>query len=206
MNTTERLAGVQVVIRRSTDGFLFVREEDACGKQELWVFGDKNTYVDALGRWVSVGGALDPGEDVFAAAAREMGEELGIHPDPNRFNALVTAPVFCRQNGAIIGASIVLYEPTDDERSVLDIKGRWVSVNEICTVGDGFRPGTVGENARPTFVVAAGIVQVFGLSGWKTDSLIWRYNRNILDASRDVPVNGVFRDELLSPNIILGET
>jgi 8-oxo-dGTP pyrophosphatase MutT (NUDIX family) len=42
--------------------------------------------------WFSVGGALEPGEDHRAAAAREMHEETGVRIDPESLVVLGTAP------------------------------------------------------------------------------------------------------------------
>lgn len=42
--------------------------------------------------WFTVGGALEPGEDHLAAAAREMHEETGLSIDPATLVVLGTAP------------------------------------------------------------------------------------------------------------------
>jgi 8-oxo-dGTP diphosphatase len=76
------------------------------------------------GRWYTIGGAIDPGEDPADAAVREAFEETGLRVRPARIVGVYTDPIVTYPNGdrvcyvstcflcEIIGGSL---EPQDDE-------------------------------------------------------------------------------------------
>lgn len=51
------------------------------------------------GKWYTVGGALDPGEDAADAAVREVLEETGLHVIPERIVGVYSDPLAVYGNG-----------------------------------------------------------------------------------------------------------
>lgn len=51
------------------------------------------------GKWYTIGGAIDPGEEPAAACVREALEETGLHVRPERVVAVHTSPTINYPNG-----------------------------------------------------------------------------------------------------------
>ena len=69
---------------RGAAGLLLVHEGDVLLQKRA-----EGTHVG--GTWSTPGGAIDPGEDVLTAAAREAHEELGLSPDAYDVRELLEA-------------------------------------------------------------------------------------------------------------------
>jgi 8-oxo-dGTP pyrophosphatase MutT (NUDIX family) len=51
------------------------------------------------GKWYTVGGAIEPGEEPAAAVVREVLEETGLHVEPIRIVAVQSSPLLTYPNG-----------------------------------------------------------------------------------------------------------
>jgi 8-oxo-dGTP diphosphatase len=88
------------------------------------------------GKWYTIGGAIDPGEEAADAAVREVFEETGLRVRPVRIVGVYTDPLVTYPNGdrvcyvstcfvcEVIGGEL---QPQDDESLEL----RYFSVNEL---------------------------------------------------------------------------
>lgn len=82
------------------------------------------------GLWAFPGGAIEPGEDVSAAAVREALEETGLVVDPVRLLGVVTNHFEAFSALVVVVAASVVNgsEQPGDELSEL----RWLRLNEPC--------------------------------------------------------------------------
>lgn len=122
--------------------------------------GSDPALVDAPRWWFTVGGAVEPGESIAQAAAREVAEETGLQIDAD---ALI-GPVWRRQavfefDGAVIRSEelffvhrTVRFEPSVGGHTVLEqrtIHGhRWCDatmIAELVTGGEAVYPLQLGE-------------------------------------------------------------
>ena len=110
--------------------------------------------------WFTVGGEVQPGEQLAAAAAREIAEETGLRID----SALLVGPVWQREsvidfNGAVI-ESLEYYfvhrtrrfEPSQDTRTPLELRyihaHRWcdsAAIDQLNRTGETVYPRQLGE-------------------------------------------------------------
>lgn len=105
-------------------------------------------------RWVSPGGAVEPGEDLAAAAARELLEETGLIVDPAEFGAKVTELEFRQdwksgdyETGVAhffklqVPAEFLIdrsFWTPEENRDILDV--RWWDANQLRDSGETFGP------------------------------------------------------------------
>lgn len=70
---------------------LFSTQKIAILDNEISIFYLKEAKSSCAGQWYLPAGRMDPGEDVFEAAKREVFEETGIHFEPSTLLLVETA-------------------------------------------------------------------------------------------------------------------
>lgn len=81
------------------------------------------------GRWNGIGGHVEPGEDIAAAARRELWEEAGTEPETLRLRGVV-------HESGLLGTSYVIFVfvgsvETEDLRPAAGIELRWQPLSRL---------------------------------------------------------------------------
>lgn len=147
-------------IRKTARALLF----DAAGRLLLVKMHDpsvaaENGEVMARAYWVTIGGEIDEGEDVMAAAAREIREETGIT------DATLGPAIWYTEHVLKVKGVPRLFQETfviaHTDTTELDRAGwtkeeaeviehlKWWEMDELFASGDTFFPSSLKENLLP---------------------------------------------------------
>lgn len=120
---------------------------------------DANGKVLADAYWITIGGKMEPGEDVAAAALREVAEETGLE------DTRLGSPVWYAEHVLSVRGTLLLFQETfvvaftsgkglDDRRWTADerrsIKGmKWWTAKELNASPDTFFPTSLKRHLPP---------------------------------------------------------